>query len=353
MNRKDRRRLKKHGGSGSQPAADAPRRGGSSVSAMLLHYAGQDASTPIDPAALEIVAQQAKAGPVDAAFAKLRRREILNEQVRTIERALASNSRSVELLHTLAKLHRHLDDRAGALSAYRRLLAAAPDRADVRHMIAALSGAPGAPARADDAFVAAEFDGFADGYDSTMVNWLEYRGPEVVSRAVASVLGANPPPQDAVDLGCGTGLNGAWLREIARRLDGVDLSAKMIAKARARRVYDTLVVEEIGRFLAQAPQRYTLAIAADVLIYFGELAPVFGAVAAALRPGGIFAFTVEAGAGEPFRLMPTGRYVHDDDYVRAAAASAGFTIARATDETVRKERLQPVHGRCYVLSKPA
>jgi predicted TPR repeat methyltransferase len=138
-------------------------------------------------------------------------------------------------------------------------------------------------------------------------------------------------------------------RPLARRLDGVDLSAKMIEKARGRGLYDRLEVDEIGRYLARAPQAYTLAIAADVLIYFGDLAPVFAGVAGALKPHGLFAFTVEASSGAAYRLTASGRYAHDDAYVRQTAAAAGLEVVRATDETVRKEKLQPVHSRCYVL----
>jgi predicted TPR repeat methyltransferase len=206
-----------------------------------------------------------------------------------------------------------------------------------------------APPRAADAYVAGEFDGFAARYDEVLVGWLEYRGPEILHRAVAAVLGAHPPPQAVIDLGCGTGLAARIFRPLARRLDGVDLSAKMVEKARARGLYDALAVDEIGRYLARTPQAYTLAIAADVLIYFGDLAPVFAAVAGALKPGGLFAFTVEAEPGADYRLTASGRYAHDDGYVRKTAEAAGFDVLRATDEIVRKEKLQPVQSRCYVL----
>jgi predicted TPR repeat methyltransferase len=354
VNRKERRRQQKLAGQGPaqrRPALTASSSPGA-VSALLMRHAGQGA-TPIDPAALEIVAAQAATGPVDAAFAKLRREELLQQQLATIERALAANPGSVELLLTLAKLFRHMDRPQDALGAYRRVLEIDPARQDVQHMIAALAGvAPGeAPARAADAYVAEEFDGFAARYDEVLVGWLEYRGPEILHRAVLAALGANPPPQDVIDLGCGTGLAARLFRPLAHRLDGVDLSAKMIEKARGRGLYDALHVDEIGRYLARMPQAYTLAIAADVLIYFGDLAPVFADVAAALRPGGIFAFTLEAGSGAPYRLTQSGRYAHDDAYVRATATASGFDVVRATDETVRKEKLKPVQSRCYVLRK--
>lgn len=353
MNRKERRRQEKLAAKAGAGAHPSPRRavGASGLSAVLLQHAGQAPVAPIDPASLEIVAAQAATGSVDAAFAKLRRDDLLRQQLTTIQRALEANPRSVDLLLTLAKLFRHMDRPDDALRAYRRVLEVDPLREDVQHMIAALSGAPAdaAPARAADAYVAEEFDGFAARYDEVLVGWLEYRGPEILHRAVTAVLGPNPPPQEIVDLGCGTGLAARVFRAMARRLDGVDLSAKMVEKARARGLYDALAVEEIGRFLAGTPRIYTLAIAADVLIYFGDLAPVFAAVASALKPRGMFAFTVEAAQGEGYRLTASGRYAHDDAYVRSCAAAAGFEIVRATDETVRKEKLKPVHSRCYVL----
>lgn len=351
MNRKERRRQEKlaaKAGDVRRPSWAAPAL--QNLSAVLLRHAGQDPMAPIDPAALEIVAAQASTGSVDAAFAKLRREDILRQQVAIIQRALDANPYSVELLLTLAKLFRHLDRPQEALAAYRRVLEVDPSRVDVQHMIAALSGVPGAaPARAADAYVAEEFDGFAARYDEVLVGWLEYRGPEILHGAVSAVLGTHPPPQDIVDLGCGTGLAARVFRPMARRLDGVDLSPRMVEKARARALYDSLAVDEIGRFLAGKSQAYTLAIAADVLIYFGDLAPVFAAVAGALRPRGLFAFTVEAESGAGYRLTASGRYAHDDRYVRTTAESAGFEVVRATDETVRKEKLQPVHSRCYVL----
>jgi predicted TPR repeat methyltransferase len=351
VNRKERRRQEKLAAKAGDLRPVQRMTGPPGLSAMLLRHAGQAPVTAIDPAALEIVAAHAATGSVDAAFAKLRREDLLRRQLATIQRALESNPHSVDLLLTLAKLFRHMDRPEDALGAYRRVLDVDPSRADVQHMIAALSGAPpdAAPARAADAYVAEEFDGFAARYDEVLVGWLEYRGPEILHRAVAAVLGAHPPPQEIVDLGCGTGLAARVFRPLARRLDGVDLSAKMIEKARGRGLYDRLEVDEIGRYLARAPQAYTLAIAADVLIYFGDLAPVFAGVAGALKPHGLFAFTVEASSGAAYRLTASGRYAHDDAYVRQTAAAAGLEVVRATDETVRKEKLQPVHSRCYVL----
>ena len=58
--------------------------------------------------------------------------------------------------------------------------------------------------------------------------------------------------------------------------------------------------------LAEERAAYDLIVSADVLVYFGDLAPVFVAVARALRPNGIFAFSVERFDGPGFTLQASG-----------------------------------------------
>src|SRR5215213_4128414 len=51
----------------------------------------------------------------------------------------------------------------------------------------------------------------------------------------------------AADLGCGTGRTGAWLRARGvAAVDGADLTPEMLAAARARGVYRTLVEADVG-----------------------------------------------------------------------------------------------------------
>jgi predicted TPR repeat methyltransferase len=50
----------------------------------------------------------------------------------------------------------------------------------------------------------------------------------------------------AVDLGCGTGRVGAWLREKGvESIDGVDVTPEMLAIARSRSVYDRLIEADV------------------------------------------------------------------------------------------------------------
>jgi predicted TPR repeat methyltransferase len=69
-----------------------------------------------------------------------------------------------------------------------------------------------------------------------------------------------------------------------------------------------------------------------------------------LAPGGIAAFSIEAGADAPFALGPGLRYRHDPAHVAALAEAAGL-VSLAREETVlREEKGAPVPGVIFVLS---
>ncbi len=231
----------------------------------------------------------------------------------------------------------------------RRWRTAAPDSSTARHMAAAILGET--PARADDAFLRAQFDRFAPIYDQALAS-IGNRAPELLSAAVAAALPSPAGDLTVLDAGCGTGLLAPWLKPYAARLDGVDVSAGMVEQAKARGLYDGLEVAELTALLADRPGSYDLVAAGDVLPYFGDLAPVLAAVAGALRPGGRLAGTVEAtDAADGFTLRPTGRYAHGVAHLRGALAAAGLTLESLATDTLRQERGEPVAGHVFVAVK--
>src|SRR5262249_51580342 len=128
---------------------------------------------------------------------------------------------------------------------------------------------------------------------------------------------------DILDLGCGTGLTGVAFQDLARRLDGIDLSPAMIEKARSRAIYDHLAVGDIE----EAAGTYDLWLAADTLVYLGDLDRIFAAAKRSLRPGGRFLFTVERNPDAGFALGPKRRWRHAEAYLRETAARQGFSVA--------------------------
>lgn len=211
-------------------------------------------------------------------------------------------------------------------------------------LIAALEAGEGADLSA--AYVRALFDRYADRFDRDLLGKLGYAAPELLRAAVDQVAGGATALR-IFDLGCGTGLAGVSFRPLAGFLAGVDLSPRMVDKARDRRLYDDLRVGDVVAALDE-PAAWDLLVAADVLVYIGDLAPVFQAAARALVPGGLFAATVERAEADGFALGASRRYAHAESYLRATAEAAGLTLRLLEPCTPRREKGVGVPGLLFV-----
>ncbi len=206
-----------------------------------------------------------------------------------------------------------------------------------------------ATARSNPRYVRYLFDQFSSDYDARMTGQLAYRAPAILRELAALVL---PGRQgfDILDLGCGTGLAGAAFADCAARLDGIDLSPQMIEKARARGVYTDLAVADLETYLEEPGRAYDLIVAADTLVYLGDLARVFAGVRRRLKEDGVFLFTVEKKEGEGFELGPKRRWRHSEAYLRAAAAAAGLDVTGLIAGSPRNEANVPVDGFAVALT---
>lgn len=205
--------------------------------------------------------------------------------------------------------------------------------------------------RSSAGYVRHLFDQFSADYDSRMRQQLSYRAPEIL-RELANLVMPVAENLIALDLGCGTGLAAEVFADIAPTLDGIDLSPAMIEKARARRLYRKLDVADIETGLAEGRADYDLILAADTLVYLGDLQTTFSVVAQLLKPGGFFLFTVEKSAGPDFELGPKRRWRHSESYVRHIAAAQGFDVTGLLDCSPRSEAGVPVVGLAVALSMP-
>jgi predicted TPR repeat methyltransferase len=239
------------------------------------------------------------------------------------------------------------------LEVYEKWLEIEPDSCEAQHMVAAASGRA-MPRRASDAYVQHIFDRFAESFDQVLKN-LEYRAPQLLVNLLAQVVGSGQGKLDVLDAGCGTGLCGPLLKVWARRLVGVDLSPKMVERARLREVYDHLVVGELTAYLSTHPAAYDLVISADTLCYFGDLTAVVAAGAASLRPTGRLGFTLEMAAESDapggYRLQFHGRYSHTEPYVRRVMAGVGLEQVSIEEAVLRMERQEPVRGMVVMATR--
>jgi predicted TPR repeat methyltransferase len=271
-----------------------------------------------------------------------------------LERAAALRPDAAEPMLALAHARREAGDAAGAAEAAEAALGRAGGNAalaaQARFLLAALGrGAP--PARAPPSYVRGLFDQYAPRFEAELTGRLGYRTPQ----ALAALLRRAGVPAEGglrvLDLGCGTGLSGAALAPFAARLEGLDLSPRMLAEARRRvGLYAALHEADLLEWLPRHRGAFDLIAAADVLNYLGDLVPALAAIAAALAPHGVAAFSVETGpAGMPYVLGEGMRYRHDPAHVAALAGAAGFAELAREAATLREERGAPVAGVLFVL----
>lgn len=269
-----------------------------------------------------------------------------------IDDAARQYRRAIELRPTIPRAHRYLSEiyrvtgkQQEQIDILRLWLKYRPDSATATHLLLAAEQSV-VPERASDQFIREEFDDFADTFDETLAA-LDYKTPQLLEALMQRELPPDTTSLSVLDAGCGTGLCGPLLRPFSGWLAGVDLSRKMIAEADKREVYDELITAELGEFLNNSRARYDLIVSADTMVYFGALENVARAAKSALRPGGMLAFSVERlddGSSAGFRLDPSGRYSHRENYIADCLNSAGFIIRALERVVLRMESEKPVDG---------
>ena len=247
-------------------------------------------------------------------------------------------------------------DEGEALHYFEEALRVEPGHKGAKHFSqAVMAGTP--PTRADSGYVAELFDAMAGSFNAELTGRLDYQVPQRLSLAIREALShaAGASKLAVIDLGCGTGLCGVQLRDLAARLVGVDLSPKMIAKARERGGYDDLRVGDLLQTLEAEPGAFDVIAAADVLPYLGDLAPLFAAARKSLTPQGLFAFSVEKAGDDAatYQLGHSGRYAHGLHYLLGLAEQVGLEQVSLQEVVLRKELGRPVDGWMLVLRNPA
>jgi predicted TPR repeat methyltransferase len=196
-------------------------------------------------------------------------------------------------------------------------------------------------ARADAGYVKQLFNQFAADYDTRMRGRLGYAAPAIL-RDLASLLIVPEQRFDILDLGCGTGLSGVAFKPIAKRMVGVDLSPRMLSEARKLNIYDALFEGDVENLPAGADGPFDVVIAADVLVYLGDLSTLFAGVRQRLRDGGLWLFTTERGDARDFEQGVKRRDRHSDTYLRAQADAHRFDVASLVECVTRYEAGEPV-----------
>lgn len=290
-------------------------------------------------------------------------RGICLQKLQQPEAAVDSFARAIKIKPDYVKAHlqygntlRQMGQDDAAIAAYQTAASHCKENAELEQINYALAalGVLDAPAMSPPAYVADLFDQYAAHFDEHLLETLHYQIPALLSMAVSKYVKAEPG--NYLDLGCGTGLCAAYLRPKASKLTGIDLSEKMLSRARKTGLYDELHCAEIGDWLQLQDQDFDLIMAADVFVYIGELDTVFAAASRIMLAGAVLGFSVEASVettheSADYILRPSQRYAHSHAYLQRLAQLHGFKIAETSQEIARQDKGEDVHAHILVMIK--
>jgi predicted TPR repeat methyltransferase len=230
---------------------------------------------------------------------------------------------NTDVLMALAEAETCRGQTAVAERTWQQILSIEPNHPSARFRIAALHGEAVDAAPPD--FVRNLFEKAATSYDVSVGGTTGYR-PAVDAVAL---LEQALPDQGAferfADLGCGTGLGLAALRD-AFRIDaamGIDVSAKMIELAAQKNIYDRLMVGDVVPVLGKLDERFDLVMAIELAPYLGDLSALINSVTQSLVAEGYFLCSI-ARSEARVSLTKNGRFTHSETYVKEVARARGL-----------------------------
>ncbi|MCG8633386.1 MAG: tetratricopeptide repeat protein [Desulfobacterales bacterium] len=279
---------------------------------------------------------------------------VAQDEAGLAENALTSYRKAIEIQPDYASPHLNTGislQKSGKLAKaeehYNKVLKVQPDNEIAKFMRQSIRGDE-TPDAAPVEHVRNIFDQCAENFEEILVDGLEYKTPDILFHLVRPYLSEK---MTILDLGCGTGLGAHLYKPFAKSLTGVDISEKMLEKASEKKIYNRLGVFDILRDWV-FPSRFDLIYSSDVFVYFGNLDRIFKSASSYLVKGGKIAFSVEKLADGPgYRLYPSGRYAHSQQYIRECLSRHELKIAELSKTDIRNQSGNPVKGLLIVAIK--
>lgn len=249
--------------------------------------------------------------------------------------------------YNLASLYQRQNEIDLALKYYEQALLISPEDASIPYLIACLSG-KNTPDRAPLGYIQQLFDDYAEKFDTELLTALNYQ----THYQLKKLLDPTCSSLHVLDLGCGTGLSGQAFKDIAKELVGVDISNRMLLEAEKKNIYDQLFQMPIEQILT-LKKTFDLILACDVLMYCGDLMPIFRLVDEVMKPQGYFLFSCEKNFSthDNFVLTKHGRFQHHPMYIQTLIRERGWKILHFKEACLRKQAGEPVLGLLLAVQK--
>ncbi|MGW0248785.1 class I SAM-dependent DNA methyltransferase [Nocardia goodfellowii] len=178
------------------------------------------------------------------------------------------------------------------------------------------------------------YDGWAPTYDRTVLDSMDLALLDRLRRPHWTQV------RRAADLGCGTGRTAQWLRRQGiSHIDGVDMSAGMLERARDRGVHTSLRQADV-RATGLTSGAYDLVIASLIDEHLPDLAPFYAEAWRLAAPGG----TCVMVSYHPQFIMVTGMPTH-------YTPDSGDPVAISTHLHLLSEHLTAALNAGWVLTE--
>ena len=233
-----------------------------------------------------------------------------------------------------------------AIEAFQKALSIKPDYSIAKHTLSALIG--DTPKTAPREYVEGLFDKYAKEFDKSLLEKLEYKTPSLITDILLKLTN-NSSLGSILDLGCGTGLLGEKLKAHCSKLEGIDLSKKMLKLAEQKQVYDKLSHVDITDYLSNSELNFDYYISLDVFIYVGDLSEIFHLIKSKNQISGKLVFSTEHTNEGNYNLLPSGRYAHSKGYISSLCKQFDYEMLHFSTSDLRKEKSVFIEGGHYIL----
>jgi predicted TPR repeat methyltransferase len=266
--------------------------------------------------------------------------------INSYKQAVKINPLNSNSYHNLGLIQEANDNPAEAIENFKEVLKLDPDNVAAKHLLSALTGQR--TASVPDVYVEGLFDSYAAQFDQSLVEQLKYNVPKLIAELLLKYQ-SDAPLGSIMDLGCGTGLAGVELKDFCQEIEGIDLSEKMLAKAKQKNVYSKLNHTGIIEYLAEAPLDFDLFLSTDVFVYVGELSEVFRLIKSRNKRHGRLAFSTEHTEKADFFLEASGRYSHSKSYIESLCDKFDYQLLDFSTINLRKSGSEFITGGLYLL----
>lgn len=272
------------------------------------------------------------------------------EAISYLEEALRLDPENISILTNIATAYLNIESYANASKYFEEIKRLQPEKAEAKFILSAISKTEESFETAPTSYVEELFNDYADHYERHLA-LLNCKVSELLFNAVNEIINStNIDNLNILDLGCGTGLAGKLFRPLAKKLIGIDLSEKMLSIAKQKNIYNELLQGDINESI----KKYTeldLVIAAEILVYVGNLDKIFMQLTTVLKAGGMFAFTIEKTWSYPYELQKTARFSHTKKYIQELADKYHFKVLLCQNIVLRMHRNEKLEGYLYILKK--